>query len=223
MRRARSYLASLVAAVTLLTLGPAFSAAAAVFAYDGEDIPGAPDASAKADAGPDLGVPDAGVAEDDFLHGYDDSSVLARALSRLLGDRLAPQMADDVAGSIRHVNPTGSIQNCVACAIATDARLAGNPASALAVPPQPISVLSRHFGAAWKNVAGPDEILDMMNAAGPGARGIVYGAPPVGSSVGHVFNAVNQRGVVRFLDGQIGGPASFEGYTGFKFLWTHQP
>lgn len=50
-----------------------------------------------------------------------------------------------------------------------------------------------------------------------------YGAPPAGSNIGHVFSAVNQRGVVRFLDGQIGGPASFDGYSGFKFLWTNQP
>jgi len=48
-------------------------------------------------------------------------------------------------------------------------------------------------------------------------------APRVGARVGHVFNAVNQRGVVRFLDGQIGGSASFEGYSGFKFLWTYVP
>lgn len=87
---------------------------------------------------------------------------------------LAPQ----TAGSIRRVNPTGSMDNCVACAIATDARLAGNPASALAVPPQRISVLSDRFGGAWKNVGGADEVTDMLNAAGPGARGIVYGAPP---------------------------------------------
>ncbi|NJM53651.1 MAG: hypothetical protein HC846_09845, partial [Blastocatellia bacterium] len=34
---------------------------------------------------------------------------------------------------------------------------------------------------------------------------------------GHVFNAVNQNGVIRFLDGQTGGPASFRGYSSFQF------
>jgi len=38
--------------------------------------------------------------------------------------------------------------------------------------------------------------------------------------VGHVWNAVNQGGTVRFLDGQSGGVASFDGYDGYMFLRT---
>ncbi|WP_332102815.1 toxin glutamine deamidase domain-containing protein [Mycobacterium shinjukuense] len=33
--------------------------------------------------------------------------------------------------------------------------------------------------------------------------------------VGHVFNVVNQNGVIRFLDGQPGRVASFGGYKSF--------
>jgi hypothetical protein len=35
-----------------------------------------------------------------------------------------------------------------------------------------------------------------------------------------VFNAVNQKGVIRFLDGQIGREASFEGFGQLFFLKT---
>ena len=45
-----------------------------------------------------------------------------------------------------------------------------------------------------------------MQAAGHGARGIVLGYTP-GEKLGHVFNVVNQHGVIRFLDGQTGKPA----------------
>jgi len=57
-----------------------------------------------------------------------------------------------------------------------------------------------------------------MSSLGPGARGIVYVG---GSKPGHVFNVVvNQRGQVKFLDGQTGAPASFAGYTDLRLLIT---
>lgn len=55
-----------------------------------------------------------------------------------------------------------------------------------------------------------------MTDAGAGARGMVFGSR--GSDVGHVFNAVNQGGTVRFLDGQTGAAASFSGFDGFQFM-----
>lgn len=46
-------------------------------------------------------------------------------------------MADQTAGSINNVNPgypeAGRTHNCVNCTIATNATLAGNPASALPI------------------------------------------------------------------------------------------
>ncbi len=61
------------------------------------------------------------------------------------------------AGSIRDVNPTGSGTNCVNCVVATDATLAGRPASALPSGAQPISTLQDVFGGTFKPVAGQAE------------------------------------------------------------------
>lgn len=129
----------------------------------------------------------------------------------------------DVAGSIRGVNVRGGTENCVNCAIAGDATLSGTPASALnSLDAQPISILEQAFGGTFKDVAGQSEIEQLLNDAGPGARGIVYGGR-AGGAAGHVFNAVNQGGVLRFLDAQAGGVASWEGFNNFKFLWTNVP
>ncbi len=129
-----------------------------------------------------------------------------------------------VAGhSIRDVNPgypsPGRTMNCVNCAVATDATLAGRPASALPGSPTPIAALEEHFGGTFKPVASASEVSASLYEGGSGARGIIFGYRSTG--VGHVFNAVNQRGVVRFLDGQVGGPASLEGYDALYFLRTN--
>jgi hypothetical protein len=125
----------------------------------------------------------------------------------------------EVAGSIRNVNPLGSGTNCVNCAIATDATLAGHPASALASGPASIRVLEAAYGRQFVHVSSQSAIEAQLSSAGPGARGIVFGSRGPGQ-VGHVFNAVNQRGVVRFLDGQTGTAASFQGFTDLYFLPT---
>jgi len=39
--------------------------------------------------------------------------------------------------------------------------------------------------------------------------------------MGHMFNVVNQGGVVRFLDGQVGGAAALEKYDGLYLLRTN--
>jgi len=120
------------------------------------------------------------------------------------------------------VNPLGGTNNCVNCVVAGDATLSGSQASALnSVGPQPISILENAYGGTFKEVAGQAQVTQMLSDAGPGARGIVYGARA--GEAGHVFNVVNQGGTIRFLDPQIGGPASFEGYSGFRFLWTNVP
>jgi RHS repeat-associated protein len=129
---------------------------------------------------------------------------------------------DELAGSIRNANPLGGTMNCVNCVVAGDAILGGRAASALnSMGPQAVSVLERVFGGGFVRVAGKSEISGLLSEAGSGARGIVYGERAGG--VGHVFNAVNQGGVIRYLDPQTGGVASFQGYTGFRFLWTNTP
>jgi filamentous hemagglutinin len=109
------------------------------------------------------------------------------------------------AGSIRNVNPTGSTMNCVNCAIATDATLRGHPASALPGEVTPVSVLEKIFGSKFVSVAGRDDIVSVMMLTGPGAQGIVY-VRAAEAKVGHVFNVVNQKGTIKFLDGQIDKP-----------------
>lgn len=123
------------------------------------------------------------------------------------------------AGSIRGVNALGGRLNCVNCVVATDATLAGRPASALSEGPFRIDVLERHYGARFGASTSIADIARSVSAAGPGARGIVFGSR-VGD-VGHVFNVANQNGVVRFLDGQSGGAASVSGYNGFRLLRTN--
>jgi hypothetical protein len=131
------------------------------------------------------------------------------------------------AGSIRGVNPRGTLgsagrtQNCVNCSVATDATLAGSPATALpSSGAVSIRVLERHFGARFGPTTTIDAITAQVQAAGPGARGIVFGSR--GSGPGHVFNVVNQRGTVRFLDGQSGTAANVgDGFNGFRLLPTN--
>jgi hypothetical protein len=132
---------------------------------------------------------------------------------------LGGSVASDLAGSIRKVNPTGGTMNCVNCAVATDATLAGRAASALPGGPTSIGALEQQFGSQFVKVAGKQAIDQTMEAAGPGARAIVYGERAGG--IIHVFNVVNQGGVVRYLDGQTGQVASFAGYTGFRLLKTN--
>jgi hypothetical protein len=80
-------------------------------------------------------------------------------------------------------------------------------------------MLERFFETSFKPVTGKVEIEGILTQAGNGARGIVYGSRD--GKVGHVFNAVNQGGTIRFLDGQTGSEASFDGFDGFMFLRTN--
>jgi hypothetical protein len=125
-------------------------------------------------------------------------------------------MISILAGTVRRINPGQSKTNCVNCAIATDAMLAGHPASALPGGPHSIAVLEQIFGAKFSVAGDLGEVINVLSAAGSGSRGIVYGSRSEG--VGHVFNAVNQNGLVFFLDGQTGKAAVVSGYTGFRFL-----
>lgn len=120
------------------------------------------------------------------------------------------------AGAICNVNAVGGTMNCV---VATDATLAGRAASALPGGPYRISVLEKFYGTSFGAPGTIRTVTDAMSAAGSGARGIVFGSR--GSEVGHVFNVVNQSGVVRFLDGQTGRAATLDGFTNFQLLRTN--
>ncbi len=129
----------------------------------------------------------------------------------------------DLAGSVRNVNPTRGTQNCVNCSIATDATLARHPASALPGNPKSIRFLEKEFGGTFNPVSGQIEIGSTLSRSGNGARGIVFGQSRTPGNSGHVFNAVNQNGTIRFLDGQTGGLGvnNFDNFQNFRFLLTN--
>ena len=147
-------------------------------------------------------------------------------VARIAGSeaRLIPN-SEKLAGSVRNVNPNypspGRTQNCINCSIATDATLAGRPASALpSKGPVGIDKLEKIYNSKFKQVNGPNDIIKEMAQAGSGARGIVYVSNGPGS-VGHVFNVVNQKGGINFVDGQTGGAAITNGYKYFQLMRTN--
>ena len=108
------------------------------------------------------------------------------------------------------------------CAIAPDLTLAGTPRVAgTRFRPMHLGVIERFYGKRFGRLVPIDRIRSEVSAGGPGARGIVYGRPNNPKIPGHVFNVVNQKGVVRFLDGQIGGAARLSGYRSFSLLRTN--
>ena len=123
------------------------------------------------------------------------------------GARLGETVAEDVtvvAGSIRNVNSIGGKMNCVNCAVATDATIAGRAASALPGGPYRIDSLEKMYRTKFDAPGSINKVSEALSAAGPGARGIVFGSR--GNEVGHVFNVVNQNGAVRFFSGFPGFP-----------------
>lgn len=133
-----------------------------------------------------------------------------------------------VLRAVKHVNPNPNgdvlrMSNCVNCAIATDATLAGRPAAALASDVTHYGVLEDFFGAKFEDVTGAMDIGRQLVKAGDGARGVVMGYTP-GGRVGHVWNVINRNGDILFVDGQLGGIGvdNFEAFRNFKFLFTHK-
>jgi filamentous hemagglutinin len=115
--------------------------------------------------------------------------------------------------------PGDRVTNCANCAIATDATLAGRPASALPGEVTTAGDVAAAYGRSWRGPGSIDQLTGHLQAAGPGARGIILGERGPGE-VGHFFNGVNQGGTVRLLDGQVGGRAETTGYTRFWLLRT---
>jgi len=130
--------------------------------------------------------------------------------------------------------------NCQSCVTATDRSIAGDAVSAV---PRRIEYdangnMIRDPRFEWPHgvnsalggnnplraASGYDDIASELEQAGDGARGIVHGmrVDANGNPVaGHVFNAVNRNGTVHFIDGQTGGYAYLENYSGFEFMRTN--
>lgn len=122
------------------------------------------------------------------------------------------------AGSVKNVNPTGSLQNCTNCVAVVDNLLStGNPASALPrATPVPFNQLGQMYGTTFSGWTTQQNIESTLLAGGNGTRAVVYGTDGV---TGHVWNAVVQNGKVNYIDGQIGrgGAVNFQNFTHFQF------
>lgn len=137
--------------------------------------------------------------------------------------------------SIWKVNLKEGKYNCANYALATDATLAGKPASAL-----PYTIQKRFRNGKWENYASFDEgtksivleaefgakfsdwktnLVDLIKDLKPGKRGIVFGIKK-GKNMGHYFNVINENGVIKYLDGQTGKRAKLV-YDYYQFLPTN--
>jgi len=148
----------------------------------------------------------------------------------------AEEFSNGASYTIRDVNkhfagtPAGQF-NCLNCVIATDALLAGRPASALGFADsdgQLLKVLAADFGIDVTNKTAVAKAIKYCTsptmigkALKPGEQGIVLGVR-AGDATGHYFNVVNQGGAIRFLDGQIGTTVDFskQGFKGYYLLKT---
>jgi RHS repeat-associated protein len=130
-----------------------------------------------------------------------------------------------VGASLRDINPKGGMQNCVRCSIATDKMLAGEKWDAPEDGgPYDISEITEYSRSVGGNTTvlprSIEDIEKSLTRFGSGSRAIVVGNRAPGEP-GHAFNAVNQGGTIRFLDGQSGGAADLEdGYTSFHAIFT---
>ena len=114
-------------------------------------------------------------------------------------------------GWIEHINGEGPgvpgrANNCVDCARATEANWRGDDAvaapvadpAALGIPPER---LEDWAGAAFQP-ASIDDIHARLTELGPGSSAIITSVWDTGGA--HAYNAVNDAGTIRWLDGQAG-------------------
>ncbi|MFF8386049.1 toxin glutamine deamidase domain-containing protein [Streptomyces kanasensis] len=120
------------------------------------------------------------------------------------------------------VNPQKGGTNCRACAIAVDRLPAdGAPSSAPANLGRgsDSAITGLYGGKPFLRTTLSGIVRDVL-AGGDGARGIVWGFGP-GKGDSHVFNVVNVKGDVIFLDGQS-GHAKPGVHRNYGFLRTDQ-
>jgi hypothetical protein len=110
--------------------------------------------------------------------------------------------------------------NCVNCAIATDATLAGRPCCPMPGGPTSVKVLEEMFGGKFLPVISKDVIVQRMLTAGNGARGIIS-AKVAGSKFRHTFNVVNENGKIRFIDRSTREAIDWSALSNFELLRTN--
>ncbi|MGW6542670.1 putative T7SS-secreted protein [Streptomyces massasporeus] len=129
-------------------------------------------------------------------------------------DSVDPQKAQEFLDSefpwLKDINNTGTPgyrDNCSHNVVSVDRRLDGVEVSAAPkpqpdhIPPEQLGLKDRAKGH-YDMVNSYDDIVRDLQARGEGSRSAVYVSRPDGSA--HVFNAVNTKHGVVFLDGQSG-------------------
>ncbi|MEV5490491.1 putative T7SS-secreted protein [Streptomyces bobili] len=129
-------------------------------------------------------------------------------------DSVDPKAAKDFLDSeypwLKDVNNTGMpgyMDNCSHNVVAVDRRMDGAEVSAAPkqagdhIPPDQLGLPNRAKGH-YDMVNSYDDIVKDLQARGEGSRSAVYISRPDGTA--HVFNAVNSKHGVVFLDGQSG-------------------
>ncbi|CAL9629279.1 toxin glutamine deamidase domain-containing protein [Streptomyces sp. enrichment culture] len=117
------------------------------------------------------------------------------------------------------INPGGGKTNCRACVISLD-QLMAKGAHSNAIPTLErgsLKPIEEFYGRKFRGRSFSNIVNDIQKA-GPGARGIVYGLDSEG---GHVFNVVNIEGRVTFLDGQTGNASHAPTWDGYQFMRTN--
>lgn len=78
----------------------------------------------------------------------------------------------------------------------------------------------KKYGTKFRCVSSSESITQQMTNAGSGSRGIVFSSYGPGQP-GYVFNVVNQKNTVRFLDGQTGKSADLSQFKSLQSLWIN--
>ena len=186
-------------------------------------------ASAVAWSNPDWVAKTVTGATSTFVHSVEVADQLRVQKSAIAAQDVAAGRAPPES-FVEHVNkdlPLGKTIgdrrfNCANCSVATDATLGGNPAAALPGNVTSAQNLASHYGTSWSPMMSTvQDVEAAMKQLPPGSRAIIVGAPPGQNAVGHFYNAVNQGGAVRFIDGQIGGVPNTAPFTRFYLLRTN--
>ena len=124
------------------------------------------------------------------------------------------------AGSVAHVNPTGSAYNCTQCALSVDRQLTtGVKTTANSMSqPLPFSKLNGLYNTKFSSWTSRAEIERNLLSSGNGTTAVIYGMDRAGTS-GHVWNAVVQKNRINYIDGQLGrgGAVNFDDFPLLRF------
>jgi RHS repeat-associated protein len=111
--------------------------------------------------------------------------------------------------------------NCANCSISVDNILGGGGVQSALPNRNGVSIfeLEDLYGSQFVNVSSQVHIEMLLQSAGPGSRGIIYGERGPGQA--HVFNVANLGGEIVFVDGQSGRYANVASFTNLGLLRTN--